>query len=151
MRTSQGLRIRIWKCRFPPGCNPCFFFFNGRTCATWEFPGQGLNLSCTCSHTQSFNPLHQAGDQTLVSTGTRDAAVGFLTHCATAGTPTPAFCVVAFLVFIYFMETIPGIKENDRWDPSLSHLFLPFFLVLKGKRGKRHGDERRCFVSCDWS
>jgi len=47
--------------------------------------GQESNESRSCSNTRSFSPLHRVGDQT--SDVTLDAAVGFLTHCARAGTP----------------------------------------------------------------
>ena len=56
----------------------------------WQFPGQGLNPSCSCNlygNARSFNSLHQAGDKTCSSAVTQSAAVRFLTHCATAGTP----------------------------------------------------------------
>ena len=70
-----------------------FFFLNGHTHGTWKFLGQELNLnqSCdlrhSCGNAKSFNSLHQTGDQTPTSTATRATAVGFLTHCATSGTP----------------------------------------------------------------
>ena len=65
--------------------------FNGCTCSIWKFLGQGLNPSCTCNlcrscdNAGSFKPLCQARDQTHTSAVT--TAVGFLTHCAAAGTP----------------------------------------------------------------
>ena len=52
-----------------------------------EVPVPGTNPSCSCGNTGSFNPLCQAGDQTHTSLVTQAIAVGFLTHCATAGTP----------------------------------------------------------------
>ena len=39
------------------------------------------------SAAQSFNPLHWARDWTCTSTVTQAAAVKFLTHCTTVGTP----------------------------------------------------------------
>ena len=40
------------------------------------------------------------------------------------------------------MKVIRGVKESDRCDLFLSHLFLPsFFLALKGKGKERHGDQ----------
>ena len=57
-------------------------FFYGHTHGTWKFPGQGQNPSCSC------DLLHWAKDKTLTSTTTHAAAVRFLTHCATVGTPT---------------------------------------------------------------
>ena len=49
-----------------------FFFLNGRTCGTWRFLGEGLNLShssdvclcCSCRIAGSFSPLCWTGDQT---------------------------------------------------------------------------------------
>ena len=41
------------------------------------FLDQGLNPSCSSGNTGSFNPLHQAGDRTFTSIGTRAAAVEF--------------------------------------------------------------------------
>ena len=49
-----------------------FFFFNGCTHGIWKFPGQGLNLSCIWNYLISLS---------------RAAAGGFLTYCATVGTP----------------------------------------------------------------
>ena len=63
------------------------FYFNGRT------HGQELNPNCSrdpclnCNNVRSFNPLHWASAQTHTSSATGAMAVGFLTHCATAGTP----------------------------------------------------------------
>ena len=60
----------------------------------WRFPGQELNLSCSCnlchscSNARSFNLLHQAWDQTHTSVATGTTTVGFLTHCTTVGTPS---------------------------------------------------------------
>ena len=45
----------------------------------------------SCYNAGSFNPLHQAGDRTHTSTAIWAAAVGFLTHCATVGTPLLIF------------------------------------------------------------
>ena len=73
------------------------FFFNGHFLGIQKFPDQGLNSSCSCdlyhscSNARSFNSLHQAGDLTFTFSVTRAAAVGFLTNCATEGTPTYSF------------------------------------------------------------
>ena len=53
--------------------------------------GQGLNLSCSCSHTGSFNPLCLAGDRTYSCTTTQAPAVGFLSYCAITGAPSGSF------------------------------------------------------------
>ena len=42
-----------------------FFFFSGCPCGVWKFPGQGLNVSHSCSNARSFNPLHQAGIEAM--------------------------------------------------------------------------------------
>ena len=54
-----------------------------------DVPGPGIesDLHHNCGNTRSFNPLHWVGDQTLTSAATWAAAVGFLTHCTTTGTP----------------------------------------------------------------
>ena len=58
-----------------------------------EFLGQGSNpihscdLCSSCGNARFFNPLHQVEDSTHPSVVTLVAAVGFLTHCAIAGTP----------------------------------------------------------------
>ena len=39
-------------------CGPvvsCLLYFYGCTLGAWKFPGQGLNPSCSCSDTGSFN------------------------------------------------------------------------------------------------
>ena len=54
----------------------------------------GLNLSCG-------NPLCQAEDWTCASEATRPGPVGFLTHCATAGTPKK-YEYTHTHVYIYF-------------------------------------------------
>ena len=75
------------------------FFLNGPNPGLWKFPGQGLNPSCSCGRQNwSFNPLHQAGDQTCTFKATPDAAVRFLTPCTIPGTPA----LVAF-------------KESEMW------------------------------------
>ena len=57
-----------------------------------KFPAQGLIPSCSCDlhcsygNAMSFNPLHWARDQIWASAANWAAAVGFLTHCAMAGT-----------------------------------------------------------------
>ena len=74
-----------------------FFFFVALTCGIWRFPGQRLNLSsswelcCSSSNARSFNPLHQARDQTHASAVTQTTAVRFLTQCAIVGTPMKVF------------------------------------------------------------
>ena len=70
-----------------------FISFFGNTHGIWKFLGQGLNLSRSChlchswGNRESSNPLHRAGDGTHASTVSWAAEVGFLTHCATMGTP----------------------------------------------------------------
>ena len=45
------------------------------------------DLQCGSGNARYFNPLGWAGDRTCTSTATRAAAVRFLTHCSTEGTP----------------------------------------------------------------
>ena len=71
-----------------------FFFAYGHTHDMWKFLGQGLNLSCSynlchsCSNARFLT--HSVLDQrwTPTSTATQATAVGSLTYCTTAGTPT---------------------------------------------------------------
>ena len=49
-------------------------------------PSHSCHLHCTRSNAGSFNPLGRAEDCICTSTATQVTAVGFLTHCATAGT-----------------------------------------------------------------
>ena len=71
--------------------NRCLFY--GHTHSIWKFLGQGWNLSNSCDlccrggNATSFNPLLPAGDKPHPSAATQTTAGGFLTHCATAGTP----------------------------------------------------------------
>ena len=62
-------------------------FFNGRILGIWKFLRQELDQSRSCGNTGSFNPLLQAGHQTLASIVTWSTAVGFLTHQALTETP----------------------------------------------------------------
>ena len=52
-----------------------------------DVPGQGLNLSHSCSNAVSFNPLHWARDQTHTSSATQAAVVSFLTFSSAVGMP----------------------------------------------------------------
>ena len=56
----------------------------------------------------------------------------------------PSHILHSFFSFFiaYFVKVIGGVKESDRCDLFLSHLFLPsFFLALKGKGKEWHGDQ----------
>ena len=55
--------------------------------ATYGFPGQGLTLSHSCDLCHSYWML----DPLTHCTVTQTTVVKFLTHCATVGTPTPAY------------------------------------------------------------
>ena len=50
-----------------------FFFFFGCPCGIWQFPGQGLNLSCDCDPCQSCGNTrsltHSAGTPDLIFFG----------------------------------------------------------------------------------
>lgn len=56
----------------------------------WSFPGQRLELSHSAA-TLDLLTLHRAGARTHTSAATQDAAVGFLPHCTTVGTPAAFF------------------------------------------------------------
>ena len=63
------------------------FFFNGHTCSIWKFLSQGLNLSHSFDPRWSYpQPTEPDWDGTGASAEARGAAIGFLTHWATAGT-----------------------------------------------------------------
>ena len=81
-RINQYINRNIYHEKFG-GC----LFFNGHNGGIWKLLGQRLNPSHSCCNTGSFNPLHQARDQTCASIVTQASAVGFLTHCTTVGTP----------------------------------------------------------------
>ena len=99
------------------------FLFNGLTRGLWKFPGQGLNLSHSCSNVKSFNALLQGGDWTHASAATRGAAVGFLNHSTTAGTPELKFCDVS-PKHPNTLTITPHI--SDRWSKKK----FPYFLVF---------------------
>ena len=71
----------------------------------WKFPDQRLSLSCSCElhrsygNARSFNPPCRAGDQSYTSAVTEAAAVRFLTHCTTAGTPLRGFYALQIQAF----------------------------------------------------
>ena len=50
-------------------CGFVFCFFQGCTCGTWRFPGQGLNQSCTC---QPMPQPQQHGIRATSATHTTD-------------------------------------------------------------------------------
>ena len=68
------------------------FLFYDCTCGILKFPGQRLNLSCSCDlhyscgNAEFFNSLYQAGGWTYTSAETWATTVTFLTHCTTVGT-----------------------------------------------------------------
>ena len=51
----------------------------------WDWiPATASTYATAVAMSRPFNPLRQAKDQPHTSAGTKAAAVGFLTHCATA-------------------------------------------------------------------
>ena len=97
-RTLMSVCVCVFECVLGGACAPMFFywvlyFFNGDAHTTWKFPGQGLNLShscnlhCSCGTSGSLNPLCSARDGTHTFAVTQATALGFLTHCATTGSP----------------------------------------------------------------
>ena len=90
-----------------------FFVFYGPIHAVWKFLRPRIESKLQLQQRQIFNPLHQAGDQTCTSTATQATqAVGFLTHCATAGTP-----IILFLKCL----TVPGTMNAQCIISSISH------------------------------
>ena len=96
-------------------------FFLSHTHSIWKFLSQGLtpshsyDLSHSSGNTESFNPLCWAKDRTHTSVATQAAAVGFLTHCASAGTPH----------MLYYLMLIPFLRY-----PVLVSTFHSFFFPL---------------------
>ena len=94
------------------------------------FPGQGVNPSRSCDlhHSRgnagSFKPLCCARDQTWASALTGDASVGFLTHCATEGTPSMAFSdieVKEIFLWVFIKEkAIPCCDGYLKTPPYIS-------------------------------
>ena len=89
-----------------------------------KFPGQVLNLSQSCnlshhcSNARSFNPLHQARDQTLTSVVIQAAAGGFLTHCIMVETPS----------FLSYFWTLVTTKQL--WNLLSHHHQTPITIWL---------------------
>ena len=107
----SGYTSYKWSLKHLPVCKFFiwfFFFFKifGCTHSIWKFPGQGLNLSCSsnrcCGNAGSFNPLHWARVWTCASVETRAAAIRFLAHGATDGTPSSK---------ILWSPVLPGDKS----------------------------------------
>ena len=70
---------------------------------------QGLNPSHSYNNARSFSLLRQVEEQTLTSTATWAAAVGFLTHCATVETWIDVLTKLTnqfYQVIDWFAETI---------------------------------------------
>jgi len=111
-------------------------FFNGHTWVIWKLLGQGLNS----------NPSCLVGDRTLTFTVIlATAAVGFLTHCAIAGTPLAIFNNIIYwrkhvlrskqMTFILLLWDFPCITIICLyiWSSILVHIarfFFFFFFVF---------------------
>ena len=64
------------------------FLFFGRTCSIWKFPGQGLNLSCSCD--LYLDPLTHCARREIKPMPPqkpKPTTIRFLTHYTTAETP----------------------------------------------------------------
>ena len=115
-----------------------FYIFYGHTWGIWKFPGQGLNpscscdLCCSCSNPVSFNPLCQVGDRTHASAGTWAATVWFLTHCATAGTPS----------FRDFLNSFPLRTPISKYSRGVQQEWE--VLRRNGKEHSTHDDSPGC-------
>ena len=106
-------------------------FFNGHTCCTWKFLGQGWNLSHSYNlhhswgNNLSFIPLHRARDQTRTSTVTWATAIWFLTHCATTGTPRIFILTSIAGVYSHFEKESQVEAQSIRGAISFSNLSPP--------------------------
>ena len=113
------MRQRFTSRRLIGKCSSFFFFFfnfYGCTHSICKFLGLGLNpnhscdLHHSCGSTGSFNPGCWAGDWNCDSTVNWAAAVGFLTHSITAGTPEKRS----------FEEQWRGIKKAEPQNKNLN-------------------------------
>ena len=86
----QEMFLRIFLCPMSLNLFFFFFFFNGCTHVTWKFLVRNWIWATVCSNAGSFNPLHWGLNPHLMVT--QAAAAGFLTHCATTGTPESICC-----------------------------------------------------------
>lgn len=83
------------------------------------------NLHLSCSNTRSFNHC-TCWEGTHTSERTRSTAVGYLTHCTTAGTPNVSFTIVA-------KKPSKGwtMVQEIHFPISRNKLFLIFFYKNK--------------------
>ena len=95
-----------------------------------------------------FNPLYQAGDQTFTSVVTQSAAVGFLTHHTTAGTPFQK--IFLFLDCQTFQNQVEPLYSSQRkytHTHSLACKFssrAPEFLAEMPRKPWRQSQELWC-------
>lgn len=90
-------------------CVYLYICFMAASTACGSSQGQGLNLSLTVANAGSFNALLPARDQTHNSVATQATAVGFLTHWATAGTPSEIYYFLNFYLFFFHFWPPLGI------------------------------------------
>ena len=85
---SENCKALDWGIHLEVKFSIFFFLATFTTCASSQARDPTHTTASTYTHsTRSFNSLHRAGDWTHTSAGTGTAAVGFLHHCAPAGTP----------------------------------------------------------------
>ena len=75
------------------------FFFFSLTLSIWRFPGQGLNLSHSCSNVGSLTHCTGPG----IEPAPLERQAGSLTHCATGGTPRMSHFRCLFFFFFFFL------------------------------------------------
>ena len=107
-----------------------FSFFYGCTIGIWKFPGQGVNLSCSCWPTPQ--PQKCGIPAMSVTYTTAHSNAGFLTHWARPGIkPTSSWILVGF------------ITTEPQWE-------LPFYSISIWKLGgllHTQGEEELSFTS----
>ena len=118
-----------------------------------EVPSQWLNLSCicdlhcSCGNARSFNPLCRTRNWTCAFTVNQAAAVGFLTHCTTVGTPDVGYfhtCTYWLFSYTFFVESLAMfllitllVCGNYLYILHTKDFWFYCFLTVKGRSHQR--------------
>ena len=126
-KPGQGSHLNILNLVF--NLLSLFFKLYGHTQARDWIWVAAATYAAAASNIRSFNPLCLARDQTLASIETWAPAVGFLTHCATAGTPAPIPLMIFMFSFIIDLQWSVNFYCTAKWPShtsiySFSHIIL---------------------------